>query len=312
MSDEVDPDIRTFLTRTSADYAQLSLGEELDLARRRTVAARVRGPWTSGGPQMATTETLKVGPFETRIRIHRPSDAALLPVLVYLHGGGWTLFSIDTHDRLMREYAARSGCAVVGIDYSLSPEVRFPVALDEAQAVCAWLGEHGAAHGLDIGRLALGGDSAGANLALSTALRLRDAGKDAAALLLNYGAFDTVERASHARFDGEAFMLTVPEMAAFWENYLGPDGAAHDHPHARPMIADLHDLPPAFLCIAECDILADENHAMADRLREAGVEVTAAVYPGATHSFLEAVEISALADRALEEAARWLRERLLP
>ena len=310
MTDEIDPDIRAFLSRTSADYAQLSHGEELDLARRRAVAERVREPWTSGGPTMAATETLTVEPFSTRIRIHRPTDAGPLPALVYLHGGGWTLFSIDTHDRLMREYAARSGCAVVGVDYSLSPEVRFPVALDEAQAVCAWLGEHGAAHGIDAGRLALGGDSAGANLALSTALRLRDAGRDAAALLLNYGAFDTVERASHARFDGDRFMLTVPEMAAFWENYLGPDGAAREHPLARPMLADLHGLPPAFLCIAECDILADENRVMADRLRDAGVNVTATVYPGATHSFLEAVEISALADRALGEAADWLRGRL--
>jgi acetyl esterase len=312
MTGELDPDVRTFLARTSADYARLSQGDDLDLARRRAVAERVREPWTSGGPTMATTETLIVGPFDTRVRIHRPTDAGPLPVLVYLHGGGWTLFSIDTHDRLMREYAARSGCAVVGVDYSLSPEVRFPIALDEAEMVCAWLGEHGAAHGLDAGRLALGGDSAGANLALSTALRLRDAGTGAAALLLNYGAFDTVQRASHARFDGDGFMLTGPEMAAFWENYLGPDGAARDHPHARPMLADLRGLPPAFLCIAECDILADENRIMADRLRDAGVDVAATVYSGATHSFLEAVEISALADRALGEAARWLRERLMP
>ena len=312
MTGEVDPDIRAFLARTSADYARLSHGEDLDLARRRTVAARVREPWARGGPAMAATDTLVVGPRDTRIRIHRPTDAGPLPALIYLHGGGWTLFSIDTHDRLMREYAARSGCAVVGIDYSLSPEARFPVALDEAEAVWAWLGAQGAAHGLDAERLALGGDSAGANLALSTALRLRDARKGAAALLLNYGAFDTVERASHARFDGDAFMLTSAEMAGFWENYLGPDGTAHDHPLARPILADLHGLPPTFLCIAECDILADENLFMADRLRDAGVAVTATVYRGATHSFLEAVEISALADRALDDSARWLRDRLMP
>lgn len=312
MTREVDPDIRVFLARTSADYAQLSHGDDLDLARRRAVAERVREPWASGGPKMAAIDTLTVGRFDTRIRIHRPTDIGPLPVLVYLHGGGWTLFSIDTHDRLMREYAARSGCAVVGVDYSLSPEVRFPIALDEIQSVCTWLHEHGADYGLDAGRLALAGDSAGANMALSTALRLRDAGKGATALLLNYGAFDTVERESHARFDGDRFMLTSVEMAGFWENYLGPDGAAREHPHARPMLADLRGLPPAFLCIAECDILADENLVMADRLRDAGVNVTATVYPGATHSFLEAVEISALADRALGDGARWLRGHLAP
>jgi len=99
-------------------------------------------------------------------------------------------------------------------------------------------------------------------------------------------------------------------MAEFWDNYLGPSPAAAEHPHARPMLANLRGLPPTFLCIAECDILADENLAMAERLGEAGVAVTARVYPGASHSFLEAVEISALADRALAEASNWLGETL--
>jgi acetyl esterase len=309
MTAELDPDIRIFHARTSADYARLSDGAPGDLARRRAIAERVRQPWVEGGPAMAHTETLSVG--ATRIRIHRPSDAAALPALIYLHGGGWTIFSIDTHDRLMREYAARSGCAVVGIDYSLSPEARFPIALDEVAAVCAWLRDEGGAHGIDPARIALGGDSAGGNLALSSALRLRDAGRSAQALLLNYGAFDTVTRGSHARYDGDAFMLTSSEMAEFWENYLGPTGAAED-PLARPLRADLHDLPPTYLCIAECDILLDENLEMAKRLRAASVAVDARVYPGATHSFLEAVGISALADRAIEEAARWLRGVLRP
>lgn len=310
MTTELDPDIRIFHARTSADYARLSGGDPGDLAQRRAVAERVRQPWIEGGPVMAHTETLAVG--TTRIRIHRPSEAAMLPALVYLHGGGWMLFSIDTHDRLMREYAARSGCVVVGVDYSLSPEVRFPVALDEIGAVCAWLRDHGAAYGIDATRIALGGDSAGGNLALSSALKLRDAGHPVQALLLNYGAFDNVTRTSHARYDGDAFMLTSSEMAEFWENYLGPSAAAADDPLARPLRADLRDLPPTFLCVAECDILLDENLEMAARLRAAGVAVDARVYPGATHSFLEAVGISALADRAMSEAAGWLKGVLRP
>ena len=310
MTSELDPDIRTFHARTSADYARLSGGGYADLAQRRAVAETVREGWAAGGPTMAHSETLTVGPNDTRIRIHRPTTETPLPAMVYLHGGGWMLFSIDSHDRLMREYAARSGCAVIGVDYSLAPEARFPRALDEVEAVCAWLRDNGAAHGIDATRLALGGDSAGGNLALSTALRLRDAGHGAAALLLNYGAFDTVERGSHVRYDGDAFMLTRVEMAEFWDNYLGPSPAAAEHPHARPMLANLRGLPPSFLCIAECDILADENLAMAERLHEAGVAVTARVYPGASHSFLEAVEISALADRALAEASRWLGDTL--
>jgi acetyl esterase len=310
MTNELDPDIRAFKALTAADYARLSADGYADVTARRAVAERVRERWARGGPVMARSETLRIGSAETRIRIHRPSDTAPLPALVYLHGGGWTIFSIDTHDRLMREYAARSGCAVIGIDYSLSPEVRFPIALEEIDTIWAWLLAEGADHGIDAGHLALGGDSAGGNLALSTALRLRDAGKGADGLLLNYGAFDTVQRSSHARYDGDAFMLTSVEMAEFWGNYLGPSETAAVHPHARPILADLHGLPPAFLCIAECDILLDENLAMAQRLRDAGVAVTAQVYPGASHSFLEAVEISALADRAIADGARWLHDRL--
>jgi acetyl esterase len=307
---ELDPDIARFQTETNADYALYSGGAYADVDARRAVAERVRERWARGGPVMATTETLTAGPGGARVRIHRPTDGENLPVLIYLHGGGWVLFSLDSHDRLMREYAARSGCAVVGVDYSRSPEVRFPTALDEIGGVCDWLRDHGTEHGLDPSRIAIGGDSAGGNLALSTAIRQRDLGKGLDGLLLNYGAFDTVRRESHDRFDGAAYMLTCEEMVDFWDNYLGTVPGAADHPHARLMLADLDGLPPAFMCIAECDILADENRAMATSLREAGVAVTEQIYQGASHSFLEAVDISALAGRAIEDGAVWLAKTL--
>jgi acetyl esterase len=309
MTSKLDPDIGKFLERTTADYARLSGGSYADVAARRRVAEQVRAPWAAGGPVMASTETLTVGARGIRVRIHRPTADPALPVMIYLHGGGWVLFSIDSHDRLMREYAARSGCAVLGVDYSLAPEARFPEPLDEVVAVQEWLQAEGAAHGLDASRYGLGGDSAGANLALASAVRLNGSACPPRALLLNYGAFDTVERPSHQLYDGEAFMLTRTEMAEFWSNYLGSPEAG-DNPLARPILADLGGLPPAFLCIAECDILADENLAMADRLRAAGVAVTAEVYRGASHSFLEAVAISALADRALADASRWLKREM--
>ena len=137
----------------------------------------------------------------------------------------------------------------------------------------------------------------------------RVAGSVCDALLVNYGAFDMTARASHDRYDGDAYMLTVPEMADFWDNYLRAPTDEHD-PLARPLLADLTGMPPTFLCIAECDILADENREMAERLRAAGVAVETQVYRGATHSFLEAVRIAPLADRALADAASWLRTTL--
>jgi len=307
--DDVDPDIRRFQQIINADYLALSGGAYADVAARRRVAEQVRRRWAAGGPAMAASTDLTIGPRRLRARLHRPSLDPDLPVLVYVHGGGWVLFSIDSHDRLMRDYAARSGCAVLGVDYSLSPEARFPAALDDVTEAVDWLRAEGAAHGIDPHRMALGGDSAGGNLALSTALRLRDAGQGVQALLLNYGAFDTEIRASHARYDGDRYMLTADEMVAFWRDYLGDDLAPQDV-LARPLRADPAGLPPTFLCIAECDILADENLEMARRLRARGVDVDARVYRGATHSFLEAASISPLAERAIDEAASWLQSRL--
>lgn len=308
--DDVEAAIRAFHQRTTADYARLSEGGYRDLAHRRAVAEDVRRPWVQGGPAMHETEELTAGTLPVRIRIHHPDADRPKPALLYVHGGGWTVFSIDTHDRLMREYAARSGCAVIGVDYSLSPEAPYPRALDEIVGLVKWIGENGARHGIDSARLAIGGDSAGGNLAIATALRLRDEGMGGmlSGMVLNYGVFDGAPYPSYNRYDGDNYMLTAPEMAYFWANYLGCRLCCD--PYARPILAEAEGLPPAFFCIAECDILRDENLAMANRLRDANVPVDARVYAGATHSFLEAVEKSALASRALDEASAWLRERL--
>lgn len=306
--DDIDPDIREFVARVNAAYAEHLGDGTVDFPARRAAAEKVREPWRSGGPAMASTQDRAVGPSGIGVRIHKPTTEEALPALVYIHGGGWTTFSLDTHDRLMREYAARAGCAVVGVDYSLSPEARFPVALDEIAEVLAWLRDKGASIGLDPRRLAIGGDSAGGNLSVASMIRARDRGEPLVqAMLLSYGAFDEEVRDTHTRYGGEAYMLTPQEMDDFWRNYRGEDRSPD--PVARPLLADLTGLPPTFLCIPECDILADENREMARRLGEAGVEVAAKVYPGATHSFLEAVSISPLADRALADASTWLRDQ---
>ncbi|MGV3480090.1 MAG: alpha/beta hydrolase [Sphingobium sp.] len=309
--DDLDPDIRRFQRDVAAAYGRYPDFDRLPLTERRRIAEDVRAPWAAGGPVMASTEERRVGPHGVRIRIHRPKDRGDMPILVYIHGGGWTMFSLDTHDRLMREYAARAGVAVVGVDYSLSPEAKFPVALDEIVSAIRWLRAEGAALGLDASRIAIAGDSVGGNMTITANLRLRAAGEPVlAAMLVNYGALDSRPvHPSYRRYDGPDYNLTTAEMAVFWANYAR-DAGDLDDPFACPMRADPAGLPPAFIAIAECDVLADENRIMAARLAEAGSAVTLRIYPGATHSFLEAVSIAPLADRALAEASAWLADTL--
>ena len=307
--DDVDPDIRRFVVALNHGYGQFSDFAALPLPDRRAAAEVVREPWRAGGPAMAATREAEIA--GCRVRFHYPFErTAPQPALLYIHGGGWAMFSIDTHDRLMREYAARAGVVVVGVDYSLSPEARHPVALDEVVATFRALYADAAAYGLAPDLIGIGGDSAGANLAIAASLRLRSLDASSpAAMLLNYGAFDPTPTPSYARYDGPAYMLTVEEMDGFWRDYVSRP-AMLDDPLVAPLRAELSGLPPAFLAIAECDILADANRAMAERLRAAGVAVEARVYPGATHSFLEAVSVSALAEAAFDDAARWLATTL--
>ena len=305
--DDVDPDIREFQRITSRDYAGLSAGADESPATRRHIAEKVREPWRAGGPAMADISETTI-PSGVAIRIYTPSDAEPERALIYMHGGGWVMFSLDTHDRLMREYAARSRTVVIGVDYRLSPEAPYPSALNDVSSVLEWAAGGGLGSGYDHPKIILGGDSAGANLAIAATMRARDESKRGAdGLLLNYGAYDCQERASHLRYDGDDYMLTRDEMAGFWNAYLG-DAKMDCCDYARPLHVAVKGLPPAFMCIAECDILLDENREMAARLREAGVCVTEKIYSGATHSFLEAVSISALAQTALNDASAWLKQ----
>jgi acetyl esterase len=314
--ESLDPEIRVFVARMKAGFAQHPPFSQLTFPEARAVAEAVRLQWRQGGPVMAATEERRIGtgPKEVRVRIHRPDRqaAGLAPALVYLHGGGWTLFSLDTHDRVMREYAHRAGVTVVGVDYALSPEAKFPRALEQTIGVVEWLHARGAELGIDGARLAAGGDSAGGNLALASALRLRDGGREGLlrALLLSYAVVDSeCSPAAVERYGGDAFMLTGEEMRDFWANYLASADQARD-PYASPSRADLRGLPPVFLGISECDVLAEQNLAFTDALRAAGVETRAVVYPGTTHSFLEAVSIARVAERALQEGSAWLQSKL--
>ncbi|MFT4075486.1 MAG: alpha/beta hydrolase fold domain-containing protein [Asticcacaulis sp.] len=310
----LDADIRDFIRITGEAYASHGQGVEKTPATARQVAEKVRAPWVAGGPVMANTvESMVPTPHgNVRIRIYRPTDEARQPGLVYLHGGGWVMFSLDTHDRIMREYAGRTGITVIGIDYALAPEARFPVALEQSVSVLAHLFDNAADFGLDPDHLFMGGDSAGANLSLAAAIALRDQGRGGIlkGLLLNYGAFSTDLRPEDvSRYGGPDFMLTASEMDYFWQQYLRtPEDRAN--PLATPLRADLTDLPPIFLCIPECDVLTGQSLQLEQRLAATGVPTQAIIYPGASHSFLEAVSISQVAGQAFDDAARWLRAYL--
>jgi acetyl esterase len=314
--DPMEPDIRRFVDAVTAAYARHPNFDTLTLTARRAVAEQVRAPWAAGGPGLAHGDDIDVPTREAganvRVRVLCPALDGDLPALVYLHGGGWTMFSLDTHDRLMREYAARAQVVVIGVDYALAPERRFPVAIDQVTDVVQWLAQPGVLPGVDPRRLAIGGDSAGANLAMATALRLRDLGKAdlLRALLINYGAFDPMPSYhSYEAFGDGRYLLSSDEMKQFWNNYLRDARDARD-PLAAPIVAGLAGLPPAFFAITELDVLRDENLRMAERLRDAQVDVTQVVYPGTVHSFLEAVSIAAVSNTALDDTSTWLRTQL--
>jgi acetyl esterase len=309
----LDPQIGEFVARMRADSARHPPRESLAIEQARQIAEIVRKPWTSGGPVMADTSEHQVPTRHgsVRIRVYHPDRQRPKPVFVYLHGGGWVLFSLDTHDRLMREYAARAGVAVVGIDYTRAPEARFPQPIEETTDVIRWLTREGAALGLDPARIAIGGDSAGGNISISTALTLRESGeKLLSGMVLNYGSFDMNSYSeSVVRYGAGDYLLSTHMMHWFRWHYLRSRDDL-ENPLASPILAKLEDLPPSLMVISELDILYDGNIAMAAALRAAGVPVEAHVYPGTVHSFLEAVSIADISGRALDETAAWLRRIL--
>jgi acetyl esterase len=307
-----DPEMLAFSTMMEARAAALPpivLTPPLDAARRLNDGPQL--DLAQGGPVMAESADrwLPIRGRRLLCRLHRPA-AGPLPVLVYIHGGGWVWGSVDTHDRLMREYAAGGGCAVVGPDYALSPEAAFPQALEECAAVVRWITAQGAEWGLDPTRIVIGGDSAGANLAMGAALLLRetDPAIRLAGLLLNYGVFDAdLDSATYREF-AEGYFLTREKMRFYWDCYC-PRPADRLNPLAAPLRADLRGLPPVLLQIAELDVLAAENVAMAGRLREAGVAVESRVFPGTAHGFLRALAHVGASRAAAEGGAAWLARR---
>jgi len=239
-------------------------------------------------------------------RLYAPSRERL-PVLLYLHGGGFTIGNLETHDSLCRQLAVRSGAAVLALDYRLAPEHRFPVAVNDSWAAMQWLAEQGGELGLDSTRLAVGGDSAGGTLAAVAALHARDIGlRLALQLLITPGTTAHQDTPSHRQF-AEGFLLDAEGIAWFFDHYI----AHEDRTDWRfaPLNADeVEGVAPACVILAECDPLVDEGVAYADKLRAAGVPVDLELYRGVTHDFIKMARSLPEAGMAMDAAAAALKK----
>lgn len=250
---------------------------------------------------------------DVAVRIVRPLGATgPLPVVLYMHGGGWILGNAGTHDRLVRELAVGAEAAVVFVEYTRSPEAKYPTAIEQGYAAARWVVEHGAARGLDAGRMAVAGDSVGGNMTAALTLMAKDRG-DVTFVhqQLYYPVTDAgQDTPSYARF-AEGPFLRAQAMAWFWDAYT-TDPAERAQITASPQRAtgeQLAGLPPAFLLVDEADVLRDEGEAYAAHLRAAGVPVTTVRYDGIHHDFmmLDAVRDTAAARAATAQAIAMLR-----
>jgi acetyl esterase len=256
-------------------------------------------------PAQIEDRMISAGPGgSVKLRIFRPEGSAgRLPVVMYFHGGGWVLGDADTFDYVMRELTNGSGAAVVFVEYSRSPEARYPIALEECYAATKWVAEHGGELGLNGAQIAVAGDSAGGNLAAAVCLLAgQRGGPEIAAQVLIYPATGSDFNSSSFQEFATGYFLTKENSQWFWQQYTGGRAIEHE-PTACPLqagIDQLKNMPPALVITGECDVLRDEGEAYARKLTQAGVVVTATRYLGAIHGFMG---INALADTPAARAA---------
>ena len=246
---------------------------------------------------------------EIPVRIYTPEGSGPFPVLVYFHGGGWTIGTLDSHDGVCRALTNQVQCIIVSVDYRLAPEHKFPAAVEDAYAATVWVAQNAASIHGDHERIAVGGDSAGGNLAAVVSQMARD--KDGPKLvyqLLIYPATDYfIPGTASIHENADGYFLTLDSIVWFWHQYATSEEDAHN-PMMVPLQAkDFHNLPPALVITAEYDPLRDEGEMYAAKLQEAGVPVTSTRYNGMIHGFFS---MSAFMDQskvAIAEAAAALR-----
>jgi acetyl esterase len=302
----MDPQAQVILDLVNASgFGDIS---ELEPTAVRTLMESLSAPSTI---HVARVEDRTIpGPDgEIPVRIYGPDATGPLPVLVWYHGGGWVIGSLETHDGLCRELVDAAGCLVVSVDYRLAPEHRFPAGVDDAYAAALWVSEHAAEIGADPSKEAVGGDSAGGHLAAVTAMTARDRGTPPLVLqLLVYPALEHEFSRPSMIENADGYMLTTDGMRWFYRHTLN-DPSEGDDPRVSPIRADsLAGLPPAFVVTAEFDPLRDQGRAYADALAAAGVPVAGTTYDGVFHGFFNMSAMIDQAKIALGDAVAALRD----
>ncbi|TAK75018.1 MAG: alpha/beta hydrolase [Dehalococcoidia bacterium] len=302
----LDPAARAFLDEAEA------LGAPPTYALT-PAEARAARPLPPPGPEVARVEDMEVfgpeGPIP--VRLYYPSDAPNLPVLIWFHGGGWVLGSVEHDDPTARRLCAGSGVIVISVDYRLAPENRYPAAVDDAYAAAVWAWQNAARYGGDQARIAVGGVSAGANLAAAVTLLSRDRGGTAFRhqLLVVPVTDCRMQTASYAE-NADGYVLTRASMEWFYGHYA-PAGVDRAQPSISPLLAKSHaGLPPADIHVAEYDPLRDEGEAYAAALEAAGVLVTLTRHAGQIHSFFTMAHLFPEGLETVRVAAERLRKAL--
>ncbi len=249
---------------------------------------------------------------ELPARVYTPTRAGNdndpLPLLLFIHGGGWGIGNIEAYDSTCKALAHSARCIVVAIEYRLAPEHKFPAAPDDCYAAACWLADHAEMLGGDPRRIAIGGDSAGGNLTAAVTLMARErSGPRFCCQLLIYPATQYDARTPSMAEYADGYLLTRDAIEWFWNHYL-PDEEAGRNPIASPLLANtLSDLPPAIVVTAECDLLRDEGELYAQRLRDAGIAVNLKRYQGMIHGFISFDAVLDVADQAMLDIGNALR-----
>jgi acetyl esterase len=303
----VDPQIQALLDKGTGVPATHTLSVPVARAQYEARIAIMAPP----AAVAAVTERSIAGPGgDLRLRIYRPDGVGPFPLLAFFHGSGFVLCSLDTHDGMCRNLCAGAGCVVVSVDYRLAPEHKFPAGLMDCVFATRWIAAHAAELDGDAKRLAVGGDSAGGNLAAAAAMRIRDEGGGPALCgqLLIYPVTDYYSPGSRSYVENaDGYGLTRDTMRWFWDHYLShPDEA--ENPYAAPLrAADFSDLPPALVVTAEYDPLRDEGEDYGEKLRAAGTACSASRWDGMNHGFFFWVGVVDKAGEAMAESCAWLR-----